>query len=691
MKPGRNDPCACGSGNKLKKCCGRGPTGSNAGPLLAATAAPATPARAGALPSAIARLAALLNAGRYGDAGDLARALADLHPTHAVAWKALGLSQLMQGQDARQALTRAAHLSPSDAEAHGNLGKALQDRGQLVEAVVSYRRTLEIAPDVSAVHNNLGLALHGLGRFDEAAASYERALDITPGLASTYSDLGNALRELGRLDEAVSNYRRALSLNPNYAEAHNNLGLALRDLGHLEEAVASCRRALEITPTLVEAHTNVGHALRDLGRFEQAGAAFGHALALRPSSAEAHLHLAWVRRLQGRTREAEAGCRRALDLDRDHAQAHAFMGELHADNGRFLDAETCFRRALLTAPELPEAWVGIARYRPMGADDAGWLTAVKALVGKPLAPPQEIPLRYAMGKYFDDLQDFEQAFGQYRRANELSKLHRTPYERAHMTRFADHVAAVSARVPARVPQTGPDEVARPVFIVGMPRAGTSLVEQILASHPSVFGAGELSFWNDAWAQHASAQDAMAGSSTAQLAADYLRLLETLSPDATRVVDKMPANFLNLGLIHASLPNARIIHVRRNPIDTCLSIYFQNFAGTHSYAVDLDDLTHYYGEYLRIMREWRSVLPTRSLLEISYEELVEEPEVWSRGMLDFIGLPWDPRCLDFHRTERTVTTSSKWQVKQKIHQTSAGRWRKYEPFLGPLRTLLEREQ
>jgi hypothetical protein len=226
----------------------------------------------------------------------------------------------------------------------------------------------------------------------------------------------------------------------------------------------------------------------------------------------------------------------------------------------------------------------------------------------------------------------------------------------------------------------------------MPRSGTTLAEQILASHPKVAGAGELPFWNDAAAGYKSTalDGGTSGSMTSKLAEDYMRLLADLAPDALRVIDKMPANFLFLGLIHAALPNARILHMRRNPIDTCLSIYFQHFEVAYSYANDLEDLAHYFTEYSRVMEHWRSMLPENAILDVSYEGLVEDQEAWSRKMLEFIGLPWDPICLDFHRTDRTVITASKWQVRQKISKSSVGRWRNYEQFVGPLLHLMESE-
>jgi hypothetical protein len=299
---------------------------------------------------------------------------------------------------------------------------------------------------------------------------------------------------------------------------------------------------------------------------------------------------------------------------------------------------------------------------------------------------REARLRFALGKYFDDVKDFEQAFTHYRRANELIRQQSPPYARREVTLYTDLVTQVYDQewlASARRHVPGSE---RAVFIVGMWRSGTTLAEQILASHPDVFGAGELPYWRSAAVQYETSSPEQEGGDDAGLAvlcADYLAQIGALSAGARRVIDKMSANFLHLGVIHAALPDARIIHMQRDPIDTCLSIYFQSFLQSQSYATDLDDLAHYYTQYQRVMEHWRRTLPEGALLEVPYEGLVADPEAWSRRMLEFVGLPWNPRCLDFHLTDRVVTTLSKWQVRQPIHRASVERWRNYERFIGPL--------
>jgi tetratricopeptide (TPR) repeat protein len=638
MKAGRNDPCPCGSGRKYKHCCGS-----------VSVAAPVQQAQ-----PLIDAADELRERGRPLESVSLYR--------------------------------RALAIDPHSVEAHNNLGNAFAVLGKPAEAAACYRDALAIASDNAVILCNLANTVRQLGQLEEAMALSRRSIALDPGLSMAHNNLGLVLAGLGQRAEAVASYRQALELNPGYVEALNNLGSLLRELGERREALTLCRRAVDLDPGRAGSHSNLGHVLFELGRIEEAAASFRRALELQPDSAALRTSLAAAQRMEGRADEAVASCRQALAIDPKCVQALTLLGELHADRGQFAESQQLFQQALAVDPGFPFTYWSITAHRKMTLDDTGWLQGAQALLGKPLPLGHEISLRFALGKYFDDVAQYDEAFGNYRNANELTKRYGTRYDRSMLSARIDRVigtfdAPFIHRCQREAPQSE-----LPVFIVGMPRSGTTLVEQILASHPSVFGAGELKFWGDAFAafESAAARDKSdVASPIPATAHDYLEQLSTLSGPALRAVDKMPANFRYAGLIHAALPRARIIHLRRHPIDTCLSIYFHNFLNRGSYANDLDNLAHYYAEYLRLTTHWRAVLPADVLLEVPYEELIADQESWTRRMLDFIGLAWDARCLEFHQTDRVVITASKWQVRQKIHRGSAGRWRHYERYLAPL--------
>jgi tetratricopeptide (TPR) repeat protein len=633
----------------------------------------------------------LLRTGRLGEAiACLERAL-EVQPDFAAALGNLANALRASGRltEAVAGYRRVLALDPGLAEAHNNLGSALLELGERDEALACYRRALERRPDYLDALGNLARGLRGSGRPEEAVATYRRLFVLRPDSPAELNELGTLLVGLQRFDEAAACYRRAIALRPEDADAHSNLGNALRSLGELQAAADSCRRALALKPDSADAYLNLGNALLDLSQLREAEASYRQALAIRPDAAAAHTALAMLLRRLGRVDEAEASGRRALAINPAAADTLAFLGDLCADRGEFTEAEALCRRAIALNPAAPEAWIGIPRYRKMTAADADWLSAAQRLLGAGLPVGHEINLRHAIGKYHDDLGDSGPAFASHRLANELTRKYGLRYDRARQSRLVGEIATTYSAGWLEAARRDGSESERPVFIVGMPRSGTTLAEQILASHPAVCGAGELVYWNIAQAAFDPATPAERRAAVvAGLAREYLAQLDGYSADALRVVDKMPGNFMNLGLIHAALPRARIIHLKRNPIDTCLSIYFQGFSTAHPYAADLEDLAHFYGEYRRLMGHWRSVLPPDALLEVPYEALVDDPEGWSRQMVGHARLPWDPRCLEFHRTRRAVLTASNWQVRQKISTSSVDRWRRYEPFVGPLRRLLD---
>jgi Flp pilus assembly protein TadD len=484
---------------------------------------------------------------------------------------------------------------------------------------------------------------------------------------------------------AAANFAEFLQRKPRHADAHNLLGSALAQLGNLGEAEGHFRRAIALAPKDAAAHSNLGNLYRVVGNLEKAANSLRRALHLEPGMADARLGLGRVLLLQGHLRDSQAHFSRILKADARHVEALLGLGEGTLMEGRFDEAEKLFKRALEVEPEAPAAWANLASLRKMGPADRAWLERVQELASKVEEPLQQANLRFAMGKYFDDTKDFDSAFENYQRGNQLMRQFAKPYARQEHAAFVDDLLkAYSPQTFASIGAGGSDS-ALPVLVVGMPRSGTSLVEQIIASHPAAHGAGELLYWTEAVRQHEAGvrRGSFDASVRAALAQGYLSLLRRHSADAARIVDKAPANLEYLGPIHSVFPRARIIYMRRDPIDTCLSCYFQQFSAALSFTMDLGDLAHYYGEFHRLIAHWKAVLPAGTILEVPYEELVADQQAWTRKILDFLGLPWDERCLNFHQTERAVATASTWQVRQKMHRGSVERWRNYGKHLGPL--------
>jgi tetratricopeptide (TPR) repeat protein len=491
------------------------------------------------------------------------------------------------------------------------------------------------------------------GAYAEAVALFQRMLEIDPHHAIALNNLGAALSRLSQFQQAEKYFRMAVKERPDFADAYSNLGMVSRWRGYFDESEKSLRTALKLNPKHVDARTNLGTTLALLNRLREAKGQFSKVLKARPRDADA---------LFG-------------------------MGQIASMEGRFDEADKTLKRALQVRPKMPVAWAALSNLRKMTTSDAAWLQSVEEIVAGGIAPMEAATLHFAMGKYHDDIGQFTEAFEHYRDANELLKPIAESYDRTARTAFVDEMIRLHSREKLAAARDGASTSMKPVFVVGMMRSGTSLTEQIIASHPMAAGAGELDYWSTVIRDHeaAIAQQLFLTDEPAKksVADTYLGILEHVSGEALRIVDKAPINSDYLGIIHSIFPTARIIYMQRDPIDACLSCYFQNFSLAQSFTMDLSDIAHYYEQHHRLMSHWRRVLPQGTILEVPYEELLMDQESWTRKILDFIELDWDARCLDFHATERPIVTASFWQARQKIYKTSVQRWRNYEQFVRPL--------
>jgi tetratricopeptide (TPR) repeat protein len=628
---------------------------------------------------------------------------------------------------------RALELNPDFAEAHSNLGIACRNCGKLDDAIACYRRALELKPDFAKTYNNLGNALKEQGKLDEAIACYRRAVELMPDLAEIHNNLGNAFKDQGKLDEAIDCYHRALELKPGYAEAHNNLGAALKDQGKLDEAIARHRRALELNPRFAEAFYNLGNALKEQGKLDEATTCYHRAVELKPDFAEAHNNLGNTLETQAKLAEAIACYRRVLELKPEYAEAHNNLGNALESQGNLDDAFVCYRRALELKPDFAEAHTNLGgAFEELGdlqsAEDrfrtalrhngrfalahyklaklAGGklpqedLAAQRRLLEeKDLTDAQRLLLHFGLAQVLDARREYAEAAQHLERANALQRSEwrkcgqqYDPNEYEFLV--TQMISICTAEFFEGVRGFGVDSEL-PVFVVGLPRSGTTLIEQILASHSQVFGAGEISLAHDSMTALGGQGVEFIGGlrrldlpTSRWLASRHLEKLRALSRDALRIVDKMPDNYLYLGLLASLFPRAKLIHCRRDPRDVAVSCWMTHFKDIH-WASDQQQIASRFHEYRRLMAHWRKVLPV-PLLEVDYEETVADLEGVARKVVDWCGLAWEPACLEFQQAKRAVRTASAVQVRQPVFKTSVERWRNYEHALAPLFARLEEE-
>jgi tetratricopeptide (TPR) repeat protein len=577
------------------------------------------------------------------------------------------------------------------AVAHTNLGNALQLVGRLDDAQRHYERALALDPSRPESHNNLAVLLAARNCPDMAIAHYEVALVLKPDYYEALNNLGNALQSLGRDAEAIRQYELAVSLRPDHVEARSNLGNVLAALKRPFDAIEQYKKALAIRPDYAEIHNNLGNALSAVGRDDDAIAQYQQAVALRPAYGSPHNNLGTAFLARRCPEEAVTHYRKALACEPDNADVHNNLGVALNTLGEFAQASQAFARAVSLAPRKAEFYLNLLGSKRITADDPHLIAMLELYRDvASLGVQCQIALQFALGRAFEDLGEHERSFRHLSMGNALKRRELIYDEAAALQLFERTRATFTSEL--MFDKRGAGDPSRvPVFILGMPRSGSTLVEQILASHSQVFGAGELHDFHDVvdviartnnWSYPEMVAQ-MSGEQLRQIGTRYVGSISACAPTVARIVNKMPANFGSVGLIHLALPNARIIHTTRDPLDTCLSCFSLLFAGGHPYSYDLAELGRYYRSYHALMQHWRSLLPPHVMLEVRYEDVVTDLEGQARAMVTHCGLEWEESCLAFHKTKRPVQTASMVQVRQPIYRTSIGRWQRYKDLLQPL--------
>jgi tetratricopeptide (TPR) repeat protein len=633
--------------------------------------------------------------GDYDRAAASAREALRLKPDFADPANTLGLLLLEQNQPAAaiEQFELALTLKPNFALTCNNLGNAHRLQGDIDQALACFQKALDIDPHLAEAHSNLGQLLLEENQPHKALLHCREAVRLRPNSAEAHSNLGNVLRELGRLDEAKQCYTQALHLNPRLAMLYNNMGQALQEEGKAQEAIAWYERGLTLDPKLARLHCNLASVLVELENHAEAIVRYETALRLDPNYADAHTGLGWVWHEQGRYEEAQERYRQVLRLKPNFAPALGNLGQVRAELGDFTGAEQYLRRALDRDPRLAGAWNQLAthlRARLPAEDVAAMRTLLK---DGDLNAGKRSALHFGLAQVLDAHKEYDEAGEHLVKANAIAlaqwRARGQGYEPAAHQQFVDRlIDSFQPQYFARVREFG-SVSQRPIFIVGLPRSGTTLTEQILARHSQVFGAGELSLAQQAFMRLGNgnvdkAFDALGQlmvSTTVELANWHLDRLRALNDAAPRVADKMPDNYLYLGLLAMLFPKAKFIHCRRDLRDVAVSCWMTSFRSIR-WASDPEHIASRFHEYQRLMQYWRSVLPVE-MLEVDYEDTVSDVEATARRLVKWCGLDWEPACVAFHEGKQPVRTASVSQVRQPIYRRSVGRWQNYERSLGPV--------
>jgi tetratricopeptide (TPR) repeat protein len=528
----------------------------------------------------------------------------------------------------------------------------LLETGQLPEAKIFGERAVAVNPQDPEALNNLGRCYYAQRMLTEALACFQRAVAIKPNEASLHFACGSILSELSRFSQAETAMRQAVLLAPN-AESLANLASIELLLGQTAEAIRFARRAVKKDQASVSAHMVLAQALLEDGQRE----------------------------------EADKEWTTTFSLSADPGPLYSVRARALIGMGEFEAAMSDLHRAIELQPRQGFPYFAIASAKRIQATDVSFVSQVESVLAEGQVPEEDQRhLHYALGKAYDNLGEYERAMDQFDRANALylrTSQGKIPFDRHSFQATIDaRINVFTREFFARAKSAG-NESAMPIFVVGMMRSGTTLAEQILSCHPLVGGAGEQPFWIQNESQSIDYPRRAANpKALAELTSSYLATLSKSAPDFPRVVDKNPANILVAGLLHLAFPNAKIIHTRRNPVDVALSIWMTPMETSAQFVGDRENIVFAYKEILRLAQHWKEVLPVDQYMEVSYEDLIADPESGTRNLLEFCGLAWSDLCLHPERNVRAVKTPSFWQVRQPVYKSSVDRWKRYEPWLGP---------
>ena len=554
---------------------------------------------------------------------------------------------------------------------------SLFNQGQLQQALSESSQLLERFPNSVILYNIAGACNAGLMQFDAAINNYKKALKINPYYADAYSNMGNVLKDKGDLEAAIQSYKQALKIKPDYAQAYNNMGNALKDKGDLKAAIESYKQALKIKPDYAQAYSNMGIALKGKGDLNAAISSYKQALKIKPDYAEAYNNMGSALNDKGDLEAAIESYKQALKIKPDYAEAYNNMGIALKDKGDLEAAIESYKQALKIKPDYAEVYRSLSNMHRYKEHDEYFLKMQSLCQSSSLSDEQRCHLNFALSKASEDLNEISQSFNYLKIGNELRKKILSYDIKKDIELFSQLKKSYPSIALQSVVELSD---LKPIFILGMPRSGTTLVEQIVSSHSEVTGAGELSYVSKFGGPTARGAIKPNTKMILDFRQRYIEALKKRSDGRSIVTDKMPQNFLYVGLIFAAFPDAKVIHVNRDPAATCWSNYKHYFIDKElGYCYDLDDTVKYFGLYTDLMQFWLGHYGDR-IYNLNYDNLTINQDDETRKLIEYLELEWENDCLSPQHNKRSVRTVSQQQVRQKVYQGSSQQWRKFEPYL-----------
>ena len=609
-------------------------------------------------------------------------AVLKINPDHANSYYNIGNILKDQGaiDAAIKSYKQAIKAKPDFAYAYINMGLALVGKGDLDASIESYKQAIQIKPDYAYAYLNMGVSLKNKGDLDAAIGSYKQAIKIKPDYAEAYSNMGNALKEKGDLDASIKSYKQAIKIKPDYAYAYLNMGVSLKDKGDLDAAIESYKQAIKIKPDFADAYLNMGVSLKDKGDLDAAIESYKQAIKIKPDYEEAYSNMGIALKEKGDLAAAIESYKQAIKIKPDYADAYLNMGVSLKDKGDLDAAIESYKQAIKIKPDYAEAHSNLSFVHKYMVGDKLLIQLESLYAQKGLTGDQKCHLCFALAKANEDIGEHNQAFTYLKEGNSIRKKLLDYNITQDEKLFSTLKKASKALHKTKLCINKKTSDITPIFILGMPRSGTTLVEQIISSHSQVKAAGELDYVRRLGYNLSIGTTDVTQSNLTAFRQAYLDALAKVSEGRSFVTDKMPHNFQFIGLICAAFPEAKIIHIRRDPRATCWSNFKHYFpAKGLGYSYDLCDLVKYYKLYGDLMRFWHQHL-SNLIYDLDYDALTNNQEEETRFLIEHIGLDWDDACLSPENNKRVAKTASQQQVQKKVYRNSSQEWLKFDKFL-----------